>query len=104
MGTALHLSGLFHIEIARIAEQQTIAQFIEALVARSSLIIALYWSRKSALCEQHAHHALVDAIAHGNGSLAEELMHSHLVDLHSALDLSEAVAPALSLKGALKSQ
>ena len=102
-GAALHLSGLFHIEIARIADQTTIAAFIEALIARSSLIIALYWRRESALCEKHAHHALVEAISRGDGKLAEELMHSHLVDLHSALDLRERNTPPRSLKEALSS-
>jgi DNA-binding GntR family transcriptional regulator len=102
-GAALHLSGLFHIEIARMADQTTIAAFIEALVARSSLIIALYWRRESALCERHAHHALVDAISKGDGQRAEELMHSHLVDLHSALDLRERNTPPRSLKEALSS-
>ncbi len=100
-GRALYLSGLFHNEIARIAGQATIAGFIETLVARSSLIIALYWRRESALCEKHAHHALVQALADKNGKLAEELMRSHLVDLHSALDLRERNGRALSLKDAL---
>jgi DNA-binding GntR family transcriptional regulator len=100
-GAALHLSGQFHIEIAQIADQSTIAGFIEALIARSSLIIALYWRRESALCEKHAHHALVEAIANRDGTLAEELMHSHLVDLHSALDLRERAIPMRSLKEAL---
>lgn len=44
-GRALYLSGQFHLEIARIADQATIADFIEQLIARSSLIIALYWQR-----------------------------------------------------------
>jgi DNA-binding GntR family transcriptional regulator len=101
-GRALRLSGLFHIEIARIADQATIAGFIEALIARSSLIIALYWRRESALCESFAHHALVDAIAAGDGQHAEELMRSHLVDLHSALDLSNRPAAPRSLKEALR--
>ncbi len=100
-GAALHLSGLFHIEIARIADQTTIAGFVEALIARSSLIIALYWRRESALCEKHAHHALVEAIAAGDGTLAEELMRSHLLDLHSALDLRDRQTPGRSLKEAL---
>jgi DNA-binding GntR family transcriptional regulator len=100
-GRALHLSGLFHIEIARIAGQKTIAGFVEALIARSSLIIALYWRRESALCERHAHHALVHAIADGEGARAEELMRSHLVDLHSALDLRGRANSARSLKDAL---
>ena len=100
-GRALHLSGQFHVEIARIADQATIAGFIEALVARSSLIIALYWRRESALCESYAHHELVDAIAAGDGQRAEELMRSHLVDLHSALDLRELKPSTLSLREAL---
>ena len=102
-GRALYLSGLFHTEIARIAGQATIAGFIETLIARSSLIIALYWRRESALCEKHAHHALVQALADHNEQKAEELMRSHLVDLHSALDLRERNARTLSLKDALSS-
>lgn len=102
-GRALYLSGLFHMEIARIADQATIASFIETLVARSSLIIALYWRRESALCEKHAHHALVRALAEQDGALAEELMRSHLVDLHSALDLRNRNSHPTSLKEALSS-
>ena len=64
-------------------------RLIETLVARSSLIVALYWRRRDTLCESHAHHALVDAIAARDGPLAEELMHGHLVDLLSGLDLRE---------------
>ncbi|WP_299375614.1 GntR family transcriptional regulator [uncultured Tateyamaria sp.] len=100
-GRALYLSGLFHTEIARIAQQATIAGFIETLIARSSLIIALYWRRESALCEKHAHHELVHALAAGQAQQAEELMRSHLVDLHSALDLRERNSRTLSLRDAL---
>ena len=88
-GRALYLSGKFHLEIARIANQKTIADMIDVLIARSSLIIALYWRRESALCESQAHHALIAAIAENDGQRAEELMQSHLVDLHSALNLHE---------------
>lgn len=100
-GRALSLSGLFHVEIARIAGQATIAGFVETLISRSSLIIALYWRRESALCESHAHNALVDAIAANDGKRAEELMRSHLVDLHSALDLREPSTQVRSLKEVL---
>ncbi len=100
-GRALYLSGSFHIEIARIANQRTIAEFVKTLIARSSLIIALYWRRESALCESTAHHALVDAIANNDAERAEELMRSHLVDLHSALDLREKPMPIRTLREAL---
>lgn len=102
-GRALYLSGLFHLEVARIANQATIEAFIAQLVARSSLIIALYWQRRNALCESHAHHALLDAFAARDGDLAEELMKSHLVDLLTSLDLRNAPTPARSLKEALGS-
>lgn len=101
-GRALNLSGRFHIEIARIADQDTISQFIETLIARSSLVIALYWRRESALCESHAHHALVQAIADGDEQNAEELMHSHLVDLNSALDLRDRPVQAQNLRELLQ--
>lgn len=100
-GRALFLSGQFHLEIARIAQQQTIADMIDVLIARSSLIIALYWRRESALCESQAHHALIKAIADQDGNRAEELMQSHLVDLHSALNLREQPAVQHDLKNLL---
>jgi len=100
-GRALFLSGKFHIEIARIAGQTTIAGFVETLVARSSLIIALYWRRESALCESHAHHSLVQAIADHKPQAAEDLMRSHLVDLHSTLDLRQTPQTLASLKDIL---
>ncbi len=101
-GRALNLSGRFHIEIAQIADQDTIGRFIETLIARSSLIIALYWRRESALCESHAHHALVQSIEDGDAQNAEELMRSHLVDLNSALDLRERPVQAQSLRDLLR--
>lgn len=100
-GLALRLSGLFHIEIARIADQTTIYSFITQLVAQSSLIIALYWQRRTALCESHAHHALIRALSEGDGDSAEELMKGHLLDLVSSLDLRPKPAPSTNLRDAL---
>ncbi|PTV94487.1 GntR family transcriptional regulator [Rhodobacter aestuarii] len=100
-GRALHLSGLFHREIARIADQETIAEFTDQLIARSSLIIALYWQRRGALCESHAHHALMKAFAARDGALAEELMKNHLLDLLSSLDLRHRATAYASLREAL---
>ncbi|OOY08783.1 GntR family transcriptional regulator [Thioclava sp. DLFJ5-1] len=100
-GRALFLSGQFHLEIARIADQATITEFITQLVARSSLIIALYWHRRGALCESHAHHALMRAFAERDADLAEELMKNHLLDLLSSLDLRNRTSAPASLREAL---
>ena len=100
-GLALKLSGHFHVEIARIADQRTIEAFICELVSRSSLVIALYWRRKSALCESHAHHALIDAIRRSDPGSAEEIMKGHLVDLVSQLDLRATPDASKTLRDAL---
>lgn len=102
IGRALRLSGQFHLEIARIADQATIAAFVTNLVARSSLVIALYWRRRNAICESNAHHALLHALADRRADEAEALMKSHLVDLLSLLDLSQTSPPARSLTEALQ--
>lgn len=88
-GSALRLSGKFHTEIARISGQRTLLGFVEQLVARSALIIALYWQREHARCDSVTHTRLVDALAQGHADEAEELMRSHLVDIHSALQFDE---------------
>lgn len=97
-GLALYLSGQLHVQIAWIAGQTTIATFIESLIARSSLVVALYWRRASALCESHAHNSLVQAIENHDADNARDLMKSHLVDLHFALDLQQSPPQSLSLK------
>lgn len=102
-GRAVYLSGLFHIEIARIADQSTIEAMVRQLVSRSSLIVALYWQRRTALCESHAHGALIEAFAAGDGDLAEEVMASHLLDLVTSLDLRNKTSLPGSLKEALGS-
>jgi len=100
-GRALYLSGLFHVGIARIADQATVETFISQLVARSSLIIALYAQRRAALCESHAHDTLLAALAAGDGARAEALMRAHIEDLAASLDLTRTVPPAGSLREAL---
>ena len=101
-GLALKLSGEFHLIIARIAEQQTIEQFLRQLISRSSLVIACYWKRRNALCESSAHHNLVEALRNHDGPAAEDLMKGHLLDIYSQLDLRESDEGSISLRDALR--
>jgi DNA-binding GntR family transcriptional regulator len=101
-GEAVVLSGRFHVAIAEIAGQSILTDFVRGLCSRSSLIIALYWQRRDAICESHAHLALVDAIAGNSPKDATELMTSHLVDLLSGLDLSERASEPKRLAEILK--
>ncbi|MEZ5650978.1 MAG: GntR family transcriptional regulator [Burkholderiaceae bacterium] len=85
---AILLSARFHVGIAEIADHRVLTEIVTDLVSRSSLIVALYWQRRDATCERHAHSALVDALAAGKEREAAELMTSHLIDLLSGLNLS----------------
>lgn len=102
MSAALSLSSRFHLEIADIAQHELLGRFVRTLMSRSSLIIALYWRRREVACEQHSHDALLDALSRNDGKAAEKIMKSHLVDLHSGLDLSEKAPMDVSLAQALR--
>jgi DNA-binding GntR family transcriptional regulator len=101
-GLALKLSGDFHLKIAEMADQETLEQFLRQLISRSSLVIALYWRRRNALCESHAHHDLIHALRDGDADAAEALMKSHLLDIFSQLDLQDRKDGATSLRDALR--
>lgn len=103
-GKALALSGGFHLKIADIADHDVFTSFIQTLISRSSLIIALYWRRADTTCESHSHHALMTAFENRDAAAAEEIMRSHIVDLHSGLNLNGPINPSLSLADALKPQ
>lgn len=102
MGRALLLSGTFHTEIADIADHKVFARMVRALISRSSLIIALYWKRSDTACESHSHHALMKAFENRDPDAAESIQKSHIVDLHSGLDLREKQAGGTSLSEALR--
>ena len=101
-GEALSLSGFFHVMIADIAEHEVFSKIVRSLISRSSLIIALYWKRLDTTCESHSHHALLDAFAKNDVQAAEEIMKSHIVDLHSGLDLKSRRQTKQSLASILK--
>lgn len=101
MGKALSLSDAFHVIIADIAGHTVYANMVRQLISRSSLIIALYWKRQDTTCESHSHHALIDAFANGDAPAAQEVMKSHIIDLHSGLDLRQKSDSQNSLAAAL---
>lgn len=86
-GRAIRLSGAFHLRIAAVAAQPVLAGFLEELVARSSLVIALYGHRSWSDCGDHDHLALVRALRAGDGGRATALMMRHLHEIESDLDL-----------------
>ncbi|MEL7179951.1 MAG: GntR family transcriptional regulator [Pseudomonadota bacterium] len=102
VGEALRLSGDFHVQIARIADHSLIETLLAQLVARSALIIALYWRRRNALSDSSSHMGLVNAFRNKDADGAEEIMKGHLLDLLMQLDLRDSPSGPVSLKDALR--
>jgi DNA-binding GntR family transcriptional regulator len=101
-GRAVALSGRFHLLVAEIAVRPTIAAFLAGLVARSSLVVALYWRRAEALCGHCDHGALVAALAARDAAAAGSRMLAHLVAIEAALDFTPRAAAAVDLARALE--
>jgi DNA-binding GntR family transcriptional regulator len=99
---AIKLSAGFHMAVADIASHSIFSGYVHELLSRSSLIVALYWKRRDATCQSHAHHALVDAIAEHKAEDAANLMKTHIIDLLSGLDLEVASRQGRTLSDMLR--
>lgn len=101
-GRAIRLSGQFHLAVADLARQPVLARFLGDLVARSSLVIALYGHGARSDCGDHDHLGLVAALRERDAARAVRLMHEHLHGIEDDLDLARATRMARPLADLLK--
>lgn len=100
--TAIRLSGGLHIEIAAIAGNEILARFLGELVARSSLIIALYGKSAISACGLHDHRDIIAALSKRNAERAAELMEEHLHHIDHDLDFTRGPAAPRPLSDLLE--
>lgn len=84
----VRLSGAFHLDLADIAGNDVLADFLRDLVSRTSLVVALYETPGKSACGPHEHSELLDAIAADDISLAVSLMTKHLQACEDRLNLA----------------
>jgi DNA-binding GntR family transcriptional regulator len=80
-------SGDFHLRLASLAGNAILLKFLEELVARSSLVIALYGRSGASSCGHDEHGRILDALARADGPRAAELMVLHIDHIEADLDL-----------------
>ncbi|KQB12573.1 GntR family transcriptional regulator [Rhodobacter capsulatus] len=85
---AIRLSGQFHLQLAEASGNATLERILRELVARSSLIVAIYGAPGLETCRDHDHATLLQALRARDGAAAERLMAAHLQDIAATLDLS----------------
>ncbi len=83
----LRLSGEFHILLAGSLDNPLIVRILRELIARSSLVIALYGRSRVSVCSIEDHEQLVRALAAGDAEAAAHAMHHHIDDMEADLDL-----------------
>ena len=86
---AIRLSGAFHLRLAELAGNRTLADILRDLVSRSSLIIAVYERPGWADCSHDDHVALIEALRKGEPDSASRAMLRHLDDIAASLDLRD---------------
>lgn len=91
----IRASGDLHLKIAAIAGNELLARFLKELVARSSLVIALYGRTSASSCARDEHGAIVRALAARDGATAGALMARHIDHIEGDLDYAAAAAEGI---------
>lgn len=94
-------SGEFHLLLAQASGNQILHRFMEELIARSSLVIALYGRSGASSCGHDEHGGIVDALERRDATAAQALVVRHIDHIEADLDLDQG--RTTSLKAALSS-
>lgn len=98
----MRISGNFHIELSRLAGNTVMTEMLQNVVARLSLVAALYERDSARRCGAEHHRAVLGAIRRRDMAGAEAAMLEHLDDMASMLDLSAPVDDQNSLSAVLE--
>ncbi|WP_262027375.1 GntR family transcriptional regulator [Microvirga sp. Mcv34] len=75
---AIRLAGEFHILLASLSGNRVLARYVDEVVSRCSLILALYSRPHSSDCSIHEHQQIIDALRLRNSQAAIDAMDHHL--------------------------
>lgn len=95
---AIRLSADFHVRLAQLSGNAALAEFVERLCSRSSLILAVYGHRGHLGCESHDHDDLIGYLENGNGERAKAFMSRHLKTIEASLSIVEEKSEAPDLR------
>lgn len=82
------LLGEFHVELAGIAGNEVLTEMLGKLVARLSLVMALYEDERQDDCGPEHHAAIVAALRAKDLKKAQALMDDHLADIEGRVKLT----------------
>ena len=93
MARVIRQCGRYHQVLAEQADSPIMARFLRELIARSSLIIAIYEAEEPHECELNEHNQLSKLVLEGKAEEAAELMERHLQGIEDRLHLEPKEKP-----------
>ena len=87
------LSGDFHRQLADLAGNTVLSAFLNELVSRTSLIIALYESPGAVPCSHGEHLEIAQALKRRDGKKAAQYMDHHLRHIEAQIELVDSHKP-----------
>lgn len=84
------LSGDFHRQLAKIAGNTILCGFLNELISRTSLIIALYESPGAVPCSHGEHLEIANALMRRDARKAVQYMEHHLQHVEAQIELSDS--------------
>jgi DNA-binding GntR family transcriptional regulator len=96
------LSGHFHVELARLSGNVVLAELLAKIVARISLVMALYERHPADGCGAQYHRQIIEALRRKDAALACQRMDEHLSEMESRVRLDEAQGDRHSLVSVLE--
>jgi DNA-binding GntR family transcriptional regulator len=86
----IRLSGEYHLQLARLLDNAELSAILKSLIARTTLMIALYDSPGHNACSFDEHDAILDALETGDSERACALMSQHLATAERKLHREKA--------------
>lgn len=83
---AIKASGDYHLMLASVAANQILERFMRELIARSSLVIALYGQSGASSCARSEHADILDALVARDGKKAADVIRHHIDHIEEDLD------------------
>ncbi len=87
LADSIQLTAKFHYELAKVANNSVLADFVEQLCYRSSLVVAAFGSKSSVSCEDDDHRQFLDILDSGDVVKAQNWMRHHLEHIRDSLAL-----------------
>ncbi|MGB6241822.1 MAG: GntR family transcriptional regulator [Castellaniella sp.] len=85
----IRLSNAFHVELARLLDNQVLTDMLSGLCARTTLIIALGGSPEGSACSYVEHRHILDHIRQRDAQGARAAMDHHLQDCEQRMETPE---------------